>query len=74
VTAVLLVAAAAMAWPAGRADAQFAIGFEPVAAGLSSPLGVVHAGDGSRRLFILEQTGPFASGTARRSGPRPFST
>jgi glucose/arabinose dehydrogenase len=30
---------------------------EPVAEGLDSPLGVTHAGDGSGRLFIVEQTG-----------------
>ncbi|MGH2382657.1 MAG: PQQ-dependent sugar dehydrogenase, partial [Candidatus Limnocylindria bacterium] len=30
---------------------------EPVAGGLDSPLGVTHAGDGSGRLFIVEQTG-----------------
>ena len=33
------------------------IGLEEVAAGLSSPLQVTHAGDGSGRLFIVEQTG-----------------
>jgi hypothetical protein len=38
---------------AGRhAEAQLTIGFEPVATGLSSPLGLVHAGDGSGRLFV----------------------
>lgn len=29
----------------------------PVAEGLSDPVGIAHAGDGSGRLFILEQTG-----------------
>jgi len=52
-----LIVAAAAAWAAGRADAQLTLGFEPVATGLSSPLGVVNAGDGSGRLFIVEQTG-----------------
>ncbi|MDQ4058148.1 MAG: PQQ-dependent sugar dehydrogenase [Actinomycetota bacterium] len=33
------------------------LGLEPVAGGLDSPLGVAHAGDGSGRLFIVEQTG-----------------
>ena len=33
------------------------LGLEPVAGGLDSPLGVSHAGDGSDRLFIVEQTG-----------------
>jgi glucose/arabinose dehydrogenase len=53
----LLLAVAASVWAAARADAQLTIGFEPVASGLSSPLGLVNAGDGSGRLFILEQTG-----------------
>ena len=53
----LVIVAAAAAWAAGRADAQLTLGFEPVATGLSSPLGVVNAGDGSGRLFIVEQTG-----------------
>ena len=71
-TAAFLVAAAAMAWPAGRADAQITLGFEPVAAGLSSPLGVVNAGDGSRRLFILEQTGRIRVLDGTQLRPTPF--
>jgi len=53
----LLVAVAASVWPAGSATAQLSLGFEPVATALSSPVGVAHAGDGSGRLFIVEQTG-----------------
>ena len=53
----LLVAVAAAVWPGGRAEAQLTLGFEAVASGLHSPVGVTHAGDGSRRLFILEQAG-----------------
>ena len=30
---------------------------EPVAEGLEAPLGLTHAGDGSARLFVVEQTG-----------------
>ena len=33
------------------------IELETVASGLTAPLGVTHAGDGSGRLFIIEQTG-----------------
>ncbi len=33
------------------------LGLEPVAAGLSAPLLVTHADDGSGRLFVVEQTG-----------------
>jgi glucose/arabinose dehydrogenase len=54
--AVLLVVVAVVG-AAARADAQLTLGFEPVASGLSSPLGLVHAGDGTGRLFIVEQTG-----------------
>lgn len=34
-----------------------AVTFEPVVGGLSSPLGVAHAGDGSGRIFVAEQGG-----------------
>ena len=33
------------------------IELQPVAAGLTAPVGVTHAGDGSGRLFIFEQSG-----------------
>ena len=57
VALAVLILATALAWPAGRAAAQITLGFEPVAANLASPVGAVHAGDGSGRLFIVEQTG-----------------
>lgn len=60
----LLVTVAAAVCPGGRAEAQLTLGFEPVATGLSSPLGVAHAGDGSGRLFIVEQTGRILAGQA----------
>jgi len=53
----LLLVVVAVVGAAARVDAQLTLGFEPVASGLSSPLGLVHAGDGSGRLFIVEQTG-----------------
>lgn len=44
--------------PAGRPDlAAVRIALEPVVEGLDSPLGVAHAGDGSGRLFVVEQGG-----------------
>jgi glucose/arabinose dehydrogenase len=43
-----------LAWDAG---AQFGIRLDPVAGGLASPLLVTHAGDGSGRLFVVEQPG-----------------
>lgn len=33
------------------------LGLDPVASGLSAPLLVTHAGDGSGRIFVVEQTG-----------------
>jgi glucose/arabinose dehydrogenase len=53
----LLIALAVLTCAGARAEAQLTLGFEPVATGLSLPLGLVHAGDGSARLFIVEQTG-----------------
>jgi glucose/arabinose dehydrogenase len=42
---------------AGAATEAPAVGSVVVASGLSSPLDIVHAGDGSGRLFIVEQGG-----------------
>jgi uncharacterized protein (TIGR03437 family) len=42
---------------AARAQAGLAIQLEPLLSGLSSPVYVTHARDGSRRLFIVEQPG-----------------
>ena len=62
--AILLVAASFL-WllPADSVAAApvpqgaFTIELETVASGLTAPLGATHAGDGSGRLFITEQTG-----------------
>ena len=40
----------------GSAGAK-TIGLQPVVSGLSSPVGLVNAGDGSNRLFIIDQAG-----------------
>lgn len=56
----------------GGASARAAIELRTIATGLSSPLYVTHAGDGSGRLFIAEQAGRIrilASGTLL---PTPF--
>jgi hypothetical protein len=42
---------------AAVAPSRIHLGLTPVASGLSSPLQVTNAGDGSKRLFIVEQTG-----------------
>jgi glucose/arabinose dehydrogenase len=44
--------------PGGSFDpARVGLTLEPVVSGLSDPLGVTHAGDGSGRLFVAEQGG-----------------
>lgn len=42
---------------AGRADAELSISLQQIASGLSSPVYLDDAGDGSGRLFIVEQGG-----------------
>lgn len=48
-----------VAWAASNADADTPIGIELelVADGLAAPVQVAHAGDGSDRLFIVDQSG-----------------
>ncbi len=53
----LLMVAIALAVAAGPVDATETISVKPVAEGLIAPNLAVHAGDGSGRLFITEQTG-----------------
>jgi glucose/arabinose dehydrogenase len=56
VGAVLLFLAAATSF-AQIPKSDITIELEPVASGLTAPLGVTHAGDRSGRLFIWEQSG-----------------
>ncbi len=51
--ALLLVVVA----PTGAASGPTIVELETVASGLTAPVGLTHAGDGSGRLFIVEQTG-----------------
>ena len=59
--AVLLVAVAALLAAAGAARAQEdeapAVGLQLVAEGLTSPVTMAHPGDGSGRLFVVDQIG-----------------
>lgn len=48
------------------------IELEPLATGLTAPLGVTHAGDGSGRLFITEQTGQIRIVQDGELLPTPF--
>lgn len=55
VAALLLATIAPASTSAALATGQLAV--VPVVSGLSAPLGVVNAGDGSGRLFVVEQGG-----------------
>ncbi|HUG16438.1 MAG TPA: PQQ-dependent sugar dehydrogenase [Thermomicrobiales bacterium] len=64
VLVVMLVLSALMSMkgPAGPApvsanDAPFVLTLEPVAGGFEAPVYLTHAGDGSNRLFVVEQAG-----------------
>lgn len=46
-----------LAWSHGPAEAVDSIDLERIISGLSAPLLVTHAGDGSNRLFVVEQGG-----------------
>lgn len=43
--------------PSATAEARLELALTPIAEGFEQPTGIVHAGDGSGRLFILEQAG-----------------
>src|SRR5205823_12641229 len=60
----LFVASTASVWPGGRATAQITLGFESVAGSLRRPVGAANAGDGSGRLFVVEQAGRIQIGRA----------
>lgn len=46
--------------------------FEELAGGLSRPVGVTHAGDGSGRLFVVQQTGQIIIYNGSNILPAPF--
>ncbi|MGN6483145.1 MAG: PQQ-dependent sugar dehydrogenase, partial [Thermomicrobiales bacterium] len=48
---------AAAQTPGAFDAAAFSVGFESIASGFEKPLFVTHAGDGSGRLFVIEQPG-----------------
>ena len=52
--------------------AKLELDLQPVATGLSSPLGVTAAGDGSGRLFVIEQGGTIRIVEDGEVGSRPF--
>lgn len=72
--AVVLAVVTALAAPAtARAQPSgFAVGVELLADGLHRPTTVAHAGDGSGRLFLLEQPGRIRIWDGARILPVPF--
>ncbi|MHC4235423.1 MAG: PQQ-dependent sugar dehydrogenase, partial [Planctomycetota bacterium] len=65
---LLFAARAAADIPTG----DITIRLEPVAAGLTAPVSVTHAGDGSGRLFIVEQSGQIRIVENGNVLPTPF--
>jgi glucose/arabinose dehydrogenase len=57
ILAAAVVLAVVVMVPTGAASETTIIELETVASGLTAPVGLTHAGDGSGRLFIVEQTG-----------------
>ncbi|MEO5657612.1 MAG: PQQ-dependent sugar dehydrogenase [Nitrospiria bacterium] len=49
-----------------------AVTLESIAAGLVSPIGLTHAGDGSDRLFVVEQAGRIVVIAKGKTSDRPF--
>ncbi len=70
----LVVLASSLVAPVSAQDetAGFDIGLEPVAEGLTQPLAVVDAGDGSGRLFVVEKPGTIRIVQDGAVLPEPF--
>jgi glucose/arabinose dehydrogenase len=62
---------ATLAW-GGAVRAQSALTLQQIAAGLSSPVAIANAGDGSLRLFIVEQAGVIRIYNGAQVLPTPF--
>ncbi|NCF69819.1 MAG: hypothetical protein GWP61_28060 [Chloroflexi bacterium] len=70
---LLSIALLMLAGGVGSAQADVTIiELEPLAAGLTAPLGVTHAGDGSGRQFITEQSGQIRIVQDGNLLPTPF--
>ena len=57
VLAMVVALSVVVVAPTGVASEPTVIELDTVASGLTAPVGLTHAGDGSGRLFIVEQTG-----------------
>ncbi|HSL82988.1 MAG TPA: PQQ-dependent sugar dehydrogenase, partial [Thermoanaerobaculia bacterium] len=71
-TAGLALALLALASPAPLRADGLELALLPVASGFDLPLGIVHAGDGSGRLFVVEQTGRVRIVRGGAVLPEPF--
>ena len=76
-TVLVAILACGFGFIAGPASAQIPKGditieLETIASGLTAPLGLTHAGDGSGRLFIWEETGLIRIVEAGVLLPAPF--
>ena len=60
--------------PASAQDTPvgFDVGFEPVAEGFNQPLGLVHAGDGSGELYVVEKPGTISKLVDSERVAEPF--
>src|SRR5262249_37440229 len=70
--AVIAAAALAVSLSTGPLHAQPAITLQPVASPVASPVGIVHAGDGSGRLFFVQQGGRILIFAGGQVLPVPF--
>lgn len=73
-TATSVASAAATALPPTGAsdDSSWTLDIEPVVDGLTRPTFMTHAGDGTNRLFIVEQRGRISILEKGRLRPQPF--
>jgi glucose/arabinose dehydrogenase len=62
----------AAAPPPAPAPPPLSLSFTPVASGLSAPVAISHAGDGSNRLFLVQQAGQVRILAAGTLLPTPF--
>jgi glucose/arabinose dehydrogenase len=71
--AVLALAATALpAAPAGAQPGGWTLGTQLVTGGLTQPVGIAHAGDGSGRLFLIERAGVIRIWDGVSLLPAPF--